>query len=127
MRGSGKMKYLIHREGEENELKPVTLTAVEIIRKREHKREITPSRSLKVYNHSPTGFEFGYGGSGPAQLALAILLDYTNDKDLSVSLHQDFKWHFIGGLDHPGGEITGEQITEWITQKIPDKKWKQKK
>lgn len=29
-----------------------------------------------VYNHSPTGFEWGYGGSGPAQTALAILCDY---------------------------------------------------
>jgi len=26
-----------------------------------------------LFNHSPTGFEWGYGGSGPAQLALAIL------------------------------------------------------
>ncbi len=26
-----------------------------------------------VRNHSPSGFEWGYGGSGPAQLALAIL------------------------------------------------------
>ena len=24
-----------------------------------------------LWNHSPTGFEWGYGGSGPAQLALA--------------------------------------------------------
>ena len=30
--------------------------------------------SCKVYNHSPTGFSWGYGGSGPSQLALAILL-----------------------------------------------------
>jgi hypothetical protein len=28
---------------------------------------------LDLFNHSPTGFEWGYGGSGPAQLALAIL------------------------------------------------------
>ena len=27
---------------------------------------------LDLYNHSPTGFEWGYCGSGPAQLALAI-------------------------------------------------------
>jgi Family of unknown function (DUF6166) len=26
---------------------------------------------LDLWNHSPTGFEWGYGGSGPAQLALA--------------------------------------------------------
>ena len=27
---------------------------------------------LDMRNHSPTGFEWGYGGSGPAQLALAL-------------------------------------------------------
>ena len=26
---------------------------------------------LDLWNHSPTGFEWGYSGSGPAQLALA--------------------------------------------------------
>src|SRR5262245_22144387 len=30
---------------------------------------------LELRNHSPTGFEWGYGGSGPAQLALALLVD----------------------------------------------------
>lgn len=30
---------------------------------------------LELRNHSPTGFEWGYGGSGPAQLALAIVCD----------------------------------------------------
>lgn len=29
-----------------------------------------------VVAHSPTGFEMGYGGSGPADLALSILADY---------------------------------------------------
>ena len=31
---------------------------------------------LDVRNHSPTGFAWGYEGSGPAQLALAILIDH---------------------------------------------------
>lgn len=35
---------------------------------------------LDLWNHSPTGFEFGYGGSGPAQLALAILSDCCGDE-----------------------------------------------
>lgn len=47
--------------------------------------------SLKVWNHSPSGFEIGYGGSGPAQLALAILLLYA-DKRTASMLHQEFKW-----------------------------------
>lgn len=35
---------------------------------------ISPDQSLRFRNHSPDGFEWSYGGSGPAQLALAILL-----------------------------------------------------
>lgn len=50
--------------------------------------------SLKLFNHSPSGFEIGYGGSGPAQLALAILLMFTDDRT-AVQLHQDFKWRFL--------------------------------
>lgn len=30
-------------------------------------------KRLELFNHSPTGFEMGNSGSGPAQLALAIL------------------------------------------------------
>ena len=37
-----------------------------------------PTR-LDRRNHSPTGFEWGYNGSGPAQLALALLADATGD------------------------------------------------
>ena len=45
---------------------------------------------LDLYNHSPTGFEWGYGGSGPAQLALALLADAINDQT-ALRLHQQFK------------------------------------
>ena len=34
--------------------------------------------------HSPTGFEWGYGGSGPADLALNILLAATADRDFAA-------------------------------------------
>jgi len=37
-------------------------------------RRLNPRRDL--WNHSPSGFEWGYGGSGPAQLALAIYQDF---------------------------------------------------
>lgn len=46
---------------------------------------------LDLINHSPTGFEWGYGGSGPAQLALALLADAIND-DTATRLHQQFKF-----------------------------------
>ena len=51
--------------------------------------------SLAVYRHSPSGFSWGYGGSGPAQLALAILLHAGVDPDTAVELHQTFKWDTV--------------------------------
>lgn len=79
-----------------------------------------------LFNHSPNGFEWGYGGSGPAQLALAILAHYFHqmhpvelarhvalfgitvergealaDK-LAVHLHQRFKFAVIASLPREG-------------------------
>lgn len=40
---------------------------------------------LDLRNHSPTGFAFGYAGSGPCQFALAILCDaYDDEKALRL-------------------------------------------
>ncbi len=61
-------------------------------------RELLPGPSQRVYNHSPDGFNWGYGGSGPAQLALAVCLRLTGDRDLSFVLYPDFKWRVIAGL-----------------------------
>ena len=36
--------------------------------------------SYKLRNHSPDGFSWGYGGSGPSQLALAICLEASDEK-----------------------------------------------
>ena len=67
---------------------------------------------LDLFNHSPTGFSWGYGGSGPAQLALALLADALADDDRAVRLHQEFKFKVVACW--PEGErwwITTEQIT----------------
>lgn len=45
---------------------------------------------LDLAPHSPTGFSWGYGGSGPAQLALAILAHYAGD-EVSLRHYQAFK------------------------------------
>ena len=65
---------------------------------------------LDLWNHSPTGFEWGYGGSGPAQLALAILADHLNDDEEAVRLHQDFKREVVANFDSRGWMLTTEQI-----------------
>jgi len=55
---------------------------------------LDPKPSQKVYNHSPDGFNWGYGGSGPAQLALAVVLALT-DKSAG---YQQFKCEVIAKL-----------------------------
>lgn len=50
-------------------------------------------------NKSPTGFEWGYGGSGPAQLAIAIIADATGDDAKALRCCQAFKFRVLASLD----------------------------
>jgi hypothetical protein len=52
----------------------------------------------RYVNHSPDGFAWGYGGSGPAQLAFALLLDVTGNIDRALAAYQDYKWQVIAKL-----------------------------
>jgi len=73
-------------------------------------------RPLKHYiRHSPTGFEWGYAGSGPADLALSILWDYLGEEPYR-SLYMDFKWDFVSGWQDEW-QIDSYQIQDWIKAK----------
>lgn len=77
-------------------------------------RKLDPKPSQKINNHSPDGFSWGYGGSGPAQLALAILLD-AYDEELAKNLYQDFKWDVIARFPMERGFILAlDEIELWI-------------
>lgn len=69
---------------------------------------------LDLWNHSPTGFEWGYGGSGPAQLALALLADHLGDTDRAVALHQEFKSAVVAVLPYCGWALTDLQIQQAV-------------
>lgn len=64
----------------------------------EHGESTKLALCLNLANHSPTGFEWGYAGSGPAQLALALLVDATGDEQTALRLHQEFKFTVIAKL-----------------------------
>lgn len=82
------------------------------------RRPLRLEPSLKLRNHSPTGFSWGYHGSGPSQLALAILLDFTRDEDVALSHYQDFKRAFIAGYGMDEGWILTEAaIDEWLASR----------
>ncbi|MCI0596981.1 MAG: hypothetical protein L0Z48_10650 [candidate division Zixibacteria bacterium] len=66
--------------------------------------------------HSPTGFEWGYGGSGPADLALNILALYV-DPPTARFLHYDFKWDYIATLPREGCRLSKTEILDWIQAK----------
>jgi hypothetical protein len=59
---------------------------------------LDPKPSQAIYSHSPDGFNWGYNGSGPAQLAMAVVLKITGD----IDGYQNFKRNIISFL--PGGE-----------------------
>lgn len=83
-----------------------------------------------VTHHSPSGFEFGYAGSGPADLALNIVeiilnnLEYQGRREkcwqgdcweLAFQLHQSFKFEFISTTPRAtGGVIQYDLAEEWV-------------
>ncbi len=60
-------------------------------------RPLNPRNDL--WNHSPDGFAWGYAGSGPAQLALALAADVLGDDQRAVAVHQGLKFALVARWD----------------------------
>jgi hypothetical protein len=71
---------------------------------------------LEVMNKSPTGFAWGYGGSGPAQLAFALLAAVIGvERARNPELFQRFKFEVVAKLDpDKGWKLTEDEITNWV-------------
>jgi len=98
------------------------------------RRLLDPKPSQMLYNHSPDGFEWGYAGSGPAQLALAILLDACRRGpfpigDLTHSMnwtakgpagkvalihYQSFKFSVIAMFERDGFRLPLSEVREFL-------------
>ena len=59
------------------------------------------------------GFEWTYEGTSPLQLALAILFDYTADRQRAVALSEPFMKDVVANLDNDW-RLTGEQIESFL-------------
>lgn len=70
---------------------------------------LDPAPSQKIVNHSPDGFNWGYGGSGVAQLALAVALYYL-PKNKALAKYQDLKWQVFAKL--PQGKDFSIRVAE---------------
>lgn len=87
-----------------------------------------------VVHHSPSGYEWAYYGSGPADLALNIVelalmhLGYRGKLEqcwqgrcfrLAYALHQRFKRDFIAKANRQGATIPFEDVLAWVKQRMP--------
>lgn len=87
-----------------------------------------------VMQHSPDGFEWGYGGSGPADLALNIVeavlfIEHYDGPRVNMSrgdcfrlasaLHQDFKWKFIATVSQEVGRVIldYDTVAAWVNER----------
>jgi len=75
---------------------------------------LNPAPSQKVFNHSPDGFSWGYGGSGPSQLALAVLLKRMS-REKALKMYQQFKWNIISRLPMKDFE-TEIDLKSWLAK-----------
>jgi hypothetical protein len=62
-------------------------------------RERPLDLQLDLENKSPTGAEWGYAGSGPAQLSLALCADALGDDAAALAVYQRFKFAVVAYLD----------------------------
>lgn len=79
-------------------------------------------KSLDVVNHSPTGFNWGYAGSGPSQLALGLLLEFMpSRKETALSIYQQFKFDVISKLPQENFELKEDVVLDWINLHAKEK------
>ena len=79
---------------------------------------------LDEVNHSPTGFSWGFYGSGPSQLAYAILRSYyVFVESLAISEairkaknhYMRFKQDFVAKWHGEEWEVTSDQVAFWLS------------
>lgn len=84
-------------------------------------RKTLPLR-LDLVNHSPTGFEWGYNGSGPAQLAIAILADAIGDEQ-AKEFYQDFKNRIVARLPRDKWQLTAAEVIADVDDIKQEQAW----
>jgi len=106
------------KEAEQDSMYSKGIGVFEVILERDMNGYAVANVPHSVVHHSPTGFDWGYSGSGPAELALNILSAMIGQEAAQENqLYQKFKWDFIAHMPKEGGTIRGEDIKRWLTEK----------
>lgn len=78
-------------------------------------RRLRPERSQRVWAHTPYGFEWGYRGAGPSQLALALVLDATDSSAIAGLCYGWFRDAVVSQWGDVWA-ITAGEIRDWVQQ-----------
>lgn len=69
---------------------------------------------LDLRRHSPGGFNWGYAGSGPAQLALALAADALGDDGRAREVYQRLKARVVAELPADGWTLTAREVLDAV-------------
>ena len=78
------------------------------------------AKRYDLLSASPSGFETGYNGSGPAQLAIAMLA-HAFDDEFACEYYQQFKREVVAEFPESGWTLTKEDLNEWREVSIDGK------
>lgn len=78
---------------------------------------LSPRRSVRGQRFAD-GFSWGYPGEGPLQLSLALLLELTNDEELSLELCLSLREDLIEDLQANCWAIDADEFQKWITDQV---------
>ena len=73
---------------------------------------------IDLSQNSASGFEWGYEGSGPQQLALAILADHFGDDSRALTHHKVFMEVVIAVMRTDEWALTSDQIENSFSQVV---------
>lgn len=80
-------------------------------------REVEPLKHL--VRHSPDGYNWGYGGSGPSDLARSIIGDTMGTDSPPAHVYQQFKGKVIASFDPTKGwRLTSYEILEFFKREF---------
>ncbi len=77
---------------------------------------VVPGEMTRLHhyvNHSPTGFSWGYSGSGPTDLAASMLADRLGYPP-ATAIAVQFRDKVIAGLDQDDFVLNFSEVDEWI-------------
>jgi hypothetical protein len=127
----GKMRLVVrpvlqqHRslhngDGADGVTQPPAPTMEEVIRFWRDEQGTLRMNIPHVKQHSPSGPEVAFAGSGPADAALSVLCAVTGREE-AERWYQLFKHEVIARLPESGGAITRASVRRWLAEKRNDR------